>query len=108
MKDPRRRNKNIGTAKQGLKRQSVFCIPESYHTGKRFWENINSYRKVIRTINDKEYIFIVEKTNIDSYHACTIDDLTKVISFINKSDLQDLNLIVLRQPKSKEEILKTF
>ncbi len=105
MRNPIRRNKNIGTSKQGYKRQNTFVIPESRHNYLPYYYKLEDYKKVSRIVNNKEYIFIVESTRSNCCHACTIDDLVKMISFVSKDSLENLNLIILRQPKKKENTL---
>ncbi len=104
MRNPTRRNKNIGTENQGYKKQSKFDIPSSWQDSKVFFEKLSEYKKVKRNINGYDFLFIVEKTKKDYFHACTIDDLEYLLHFIPSIYYQDLRTIVLRQPKKKEQI----
>ncbi|MDJ1497163.1 hypothetical protein QNI19_29765 [Cytophagaceae bacterium DM2B3-1] len=105
MRNPIRRNKNIGTAKQGFKRNNKMVIPFLRHSTKFFDENLTEYTKVRRCINGVNFLFVVEKTRPDYYHACTIEDLEVILRNVLVKDLGDLTTIILRQPKRKEEIL---
>lgn len=105
--DPTKRNKNIGTSKQGYGQNNELTIPYCVHFKKIYWERIKEYCFVKRTINSKEYKFIIEKTKKNYIHSCTIDDIANILTYVSIGDLDDINLIVLRQPKSKEEILSS-
>jgi hypothetical protein len=105
MFNPTRRNRNIGTWKQGFKKQSRFDIPFDYGVGgKTFYEKLTDYKKVERQINGWNFTFIVEKTKKDYFHACTIEDLEMILQHIPSDYYQDLRTIVLRQPKRTERI----
>ena len=105
MYNPIRRNKNIGTKKQGHGQNNELTIPKPAVTLKTFYERLGNYEKEIRIINGHEFLFVTEQTRQTSQHACTINDVEKMISFIPNKDYGDLKLIILRQPKRKEETL---
>jgi len=102
--DATRRNRNIGTAKQGLGQDNRLVIPccglKSYH------EKLTEYNIVLRSVHSRSLPFIVERTRADSCHACTIDDIARVLQHVPSSDFQGIVFIVLRQPKRKEEIIE--
>jgi len=100
-----RRNRNIGTAPQGHGQDNRLVIPDSRHDCLHYLERMTRYSVVKRMIRVKEYTFVVERTRADSCHSCTIDDIARMIGFVPEEDLEGLCLIVLRQPKRKEEIL---
>jgi hypothetical protein len=79
MNNPTRRNRNIGTNKQGYKPQSKFQIPSSWHDSRAFYEKLGKTYKVIKEIGGQEVTFIVERTKKNSCHACTIEDIEKVL-----------------------------
>ena len=62
MHNPVRRNRNIGTAKQGYKRQNRFVIPESRHHSEPYCHQLGPHTQVVRRINQKDYCFLVEQT----------------------------------------------
>lgn len=105
MNNPTRRNRNIGTEKQGHGQDNKLIIPQPADTMKSFYERLDKYEKEKRFINGHEFLFVTEQTRKNSKHACTIDDIEKIISHIPKKNYGELKLIVLRQPKRKEEIL---
>lgn len=105
MRNPTRRNRNIGTSKQGHGQNNELTIPWPASTSKTFYERLTNYRKEERAINGTQFIFAVEETRTTSEHACTIDDIAELVNHIPPEDYQDLNLIILRQPKRKEEAI---
>jgi predicted SprT family Zn-dependent metalloprotease len=105
MYKPERRNKNIGTKKQGHGRNNKLVIPERWREPEKYWEKLNRYVTVKRFIKNKHYFFIIEQTRKNSFYSCTVDDVVQLLHHIPDSDLDGLNIIVFRQPKRKEEIL---
>jgi len=102
--DATRRNRNIGTAKQGLGQDNRLVIPWC-GLKKIYYENLAEYKIVLRTVHSRSLPFIVERTRADCCHACTIDDIARVLEHTPSSDFQGIDFIVLRQPKKKEEII---
>jgi len=102
-----RRNRNIGTAKQGHGQNNKFEIPtHNYPNGVVFhFENLKNYRSVARVVNCYPITLLVEETRNNCVHACTIDDITHVLRNVPVADLEGISLIILRQPKRKEEII---
>jgi len=105
MRNPTRRNKNFGTAKQGHGQDNSLVIPYPAVEMKSFYERLKNYKVIVRVINGHEFKFIIESTRENSFHACTIDDIEIIISHIPKVDYGELKLIILRQPTRKEELL---
>lgn len=105
VKDPTRRNRNIGTSKQGHGQNNKLTIPEPCGILKNFYERLVDYKKVTRVINGHEFMFVIEQTRETSKHSCSISDIETIIENIPKKDYGDLKFIVLRQPKRKEETL---
>jgi hypothetical protein len=107
-RSPARRSRNIGTAKQGHGSDNKLVIPGSIHGPlKFFWESLSSYQAVSRLIGGKQFTILVEKTRKDTCHACTVDDIAFLLGDLPHEDLRHFDLIVLRQPKRKEEILSS-
>lgn len=77
-----RRNKNIGTAKQGHGQNNKLTIAEPYSTSKYFYERLNEYTKTKRIIKGHEFVFIIEKTRDNSIHSCSIKDVQTIIEQI--------------------------
>jgi len=106
LKNPTRRNKNIGTENQGFGQNNKMEVSSSWHDSKIYWERLTEYKVVSKEIHGDFFTFLVETTRKNSLHPCTIDDLCHLIKQISPNDLIGLRLIVLRQPKKKEELLK--
>ncbi|HEU0177246.1 MAG TPA: hypothetical protein VFV58_23520 [Blastocatellia bacterium] len=102
-RDATRRNRNIGTAKQGRGQNNRLVIP--WCGLKLYYENLTEYKVAERTVHSRSLPFIVEKTRADSCHACTVDDIARVLQYAPFSDFFGIDFIVLRQPKRKEEII---
>lgn len=107
MRNPTRRNKNIGTSKQGYGQNNRLKIPDRYSDSFVFYERLGKYTKTYREINGNRFEFVIEETREGVRHACTVDDLAKMIRHIPPADYEDLNLIVLRQPTRKQETLSS-
>lgn len=105
MFDPTRRNRNIGTSKQGTGKNNKMVIPWSVSVLKSFEERLTKYSKEFRTINGNRFEFVIENTLKDYIHSCSIDDCAEILRHIPPSDYGRLNLIIFRQAKRKEEIL---
>lgn len=105
MRNPTRRNRNIGTAKQGVGQDNRLTIPSSWTDYKCFHERLSAYEKEEMIIHGHTFIFITEKNSMSSLHACTVKDIARMISYLPPADYGDLKFIVLRQPKKKEEII---
>ena len=105
MRNPSRRSRNIGTAKQGHEQNNRLTLPTSTHPPYRmFFENLQNVRTERRTLGEHSLLFLIEKPRPGVAHACSIDDIERVLSCV-APDLEGLRFIVLRQPKRKEEIL---
>src|SRR5262245_3511603 len=102
--DSTRPNRNIGTAKQGLGQDNRLVIP--WCGLKIYYQNLTEYKIVLRSVHSRSLPFIVERTRTDSCHACTIDDISRVLQHAPSSDFEGIDFIVLRQPKRKEEIIE--
>jgi hypothetical protein len=105
VKNPTRRNRNIGTAKQGFGQNNKLTIPQPCGVLKSFYERLVNYQKINSIINGHDFLFIIETTRSNSKHSCSVADIETIIEQIPKEDYGELKLIVLRQPKRKEETL---
>lgn len=104
-RDSRRRNRNIGTAWQGHGSNNRLVIPDGVHSTSLFWERLTRYKAVTRAVGGKGVTFIVERTRADSCHSCTVDDIEWVLRHMPASAVALIDLVILRQPKRKEQIL---
>jgi hypothetical protein len=104
--NPVRRNKNIGTSKSGYKENNKFVVPDRWCDYRVFWERLIDPVVIPLEINTHEITLLVEPVKEGYIHACTPADITKVLELIKVEHLEEIELIVFRQPKKKEEILK--
>lgn len=103
--NPVRRNRNIGTAKQGHGTNNRLVIPRA-GSGERDWtEQLKRHRRISGTRFSRGIPFIVEKTRGACIHACSVADISHVLANIPSDDLAGLAAIVLRQPTRKQMLL---
>lgn len=100
-----RRNRNIGTAKSGHGHNNRMTIPDIAHGDHFFWERIDSAKEVGRTVSGRALRFFIQPTRADCVHACTVDDIARLVSNVPAADREGLETIVLRQPRRKEQAL---
>ena len=103
--NPTRRNRNIGTPKQGYGQNNRLVIPNSWHDTVLHYERLGRHRSVRRMVDGQFWTFIVAETLQGWVHACTLDDLVRMLRYIPLADVEGLQRIVLRQPTRKERIL---
>ena len=103
MRNPTRRNRNIGTPKQGYGQNNRFKIPIIHDLA--FYERLGKYRQEFRYIQEQEFRFVIEETSKNYQHACTVNDVQRILQHINLTNLEHVGLIVFRQPKRKEQVL---
>ena len=103
--NPTRRNRNIGTVKGDRGQENPMTVPAVSHGKYHFWERIDDAKKVVRTVSGRQISFFVQPTRGDCVHACTIDDLTQLLSCLPTPDWEGIEAILLRQPRRKEQTL---
>jgi hypothetical protein len=102
--NPARRNRNIGTPKQGHGQDNRMSVPQPAGTARRT-ARLNLHAQLTRTIGGKEVSFLVEHTSGGCVHACTIEDLCYMLSQVPSADWAGLATFVLRQSTRKERLL---
>ncbi len=105
MRNPTRRNRNIGTAKSGIGQDNRLTIPQPHHGDNIYWERIENAAKVTREICGQTIHFFVQPTLPEFIHPCTIDDIAHLFSHVPPADWEGLGALVLRQPRRKEKNL---
>jgi hypothetical protein len=103
--DPRRRNRNLGTARRGRGRDNkltISCRGPDYTV---FWASLTRYRTVTRDPAGKPLTVLVEPARPGSVHCCTVDDVAEMLRHVPAADRDEIGLVILRQPKRKEQIL---
>lgn len=107
--DSTRRNRKIGTAASGWRRQSQFVIPERWENWRPYYENISNPVQIQRRVHTTLLNMIVEPT-LDNYiHACTPSDIARMINLLPSELIfgkDPLAGVVLRQPTRKQNTLR--
>lgn len=99
--NPARRNRNIGTSKQGHTEDNHLTVPRAGEIA----EQLGEHASLVRTVQGKDVTFIVEATNGGCVHACTVEDIVHVLAHVPLSDWAGLQTFVLRQSTRKTRIL---
>ena len=105
--DARRRNRNIGTGKSGLGQNNRLTISQPWMDDRLFYERLVSPVVQELSVNGATITILVEEPHPDFCHACTPEDIERVIKLLPRKHLEPIKLIVLRQPKKKEQILRS-
>lgn len=103
--NPTRRNRNIGTARQGHGQDNHLVIPTDWRDTRSFWERLARFRVVTRPVHGRNLPFVVETTRPDCVYACTVEDLARLFMAAPAEHVFGIKGVILRQPKRKEEIL---
>lgn len=108
MRNNTRRNRNIGTPKQGYGQDNKMKVPIPVYKNdiRNHLERVNNYKKKKYVINEHEFIFIVEETLLDYEYACSINDIVHLLQYIPKEDYGEMKYIVFRQPTRTEAKLE--
>ncbi len=100
--DARKRNRNIGTNKAGHGQDNSLTIPSAWADERAFHEKLKDPVVLTRMISGNLITFLVEATNKGFTHACTPDDIERVLRLLPADHLQPIKMIVQRQPTRKE------
>jgi hypothetical protein len=106
MRDPRRRNRNIGTAKSGRGANNRMTIPQRWSDLSPYWQQLSSFVPVERSIGSHRLVFLVEPTRPGYAHHCTIEDILRVLKLLPAEHVFQIELVVLRQPTEKQALLR--
>lgn len=104
-RDARRRNRNIGTRKSGHGRDNRLVIPAGWPSDRLFHEQLRNPVAVDRKIRRQRVTFLVEPPARGFVHACTVDDIVRVLADLPSDEICELDLVVLRQPTKKQRAL---
>src|SRR5579884_3579695 len=106
MFDPNRRNRNIGTAKQGRGSKNRMSIPEPEHGAHEPWERIGDAREEERAVGNRLLRFFFQPLRSDCVYACTVNDIVRVLEHVPGDDWSGIGAFLFRQPSRKEQLLK--
>ncbi len=101
-----RRNRNIGTEKSGYSQNNKLVIPERWADYRVFWERLNNPIFHPLSIKGHQITLVIEPPKDGYIHASTPHDVVNVLKLVNQEHLEEIELLVFRQPKKKEEVLK--
>jgi len=102
--NPSRRNRNIGTAKQGHGDDNSLVIP--WRSDGEYWlEHLSSFTMEDRTINGKTVRFIVEANALGCIHACSVADVVRIIEAIPGSVVAGVQTCVFQATNRKQATL---
>lgn len=103
--NPTRRNRNIGTAKAGYGQDNRLVISAAWADDRIFYEKLVNPIEIQVTVQSVSLHILVEPPLSGFAHACTVDDVARVLEMTPVAHFEAIELIVLRQPKRKEQIL---
>lgn len=102
MRDSRRRNRNIGTAKAGHGSNNRLRIPDRWSDLAIYWEKLTHYVAVEKPLDGRSIVFLVEQPRKGNFHHCTIQDVLTVLGLLPQNHVEHIELIVFRQPTVKQ------
>ncbi len=105
--DARRRNRNIGTAKQGHGQDNDMRIPERWSSDRVFYENLKSPIILNRKVHERELPILLEPTTSPFIYPCTVADVVHLLNTVPKEYVEMLDLFVFRHPTHTERNLRS-
>ena len=105
--NPTRRNRNIGTKHSGYSQDNKLVIPWAWADNRIFYERLVDPVVVEIQVGSISKHVIIEPTIKGFIHACTVDDIQRLLELIPAEHINDITAFVLRQPKRKEQILSS-
>ncbi len=99
-RDATKRNRNIGTDKQGHGQDNRLVIPQSTRTDKVYGERLTRYRTARIYFRGHGLPVIVEQTRKNTCHACTVEDLQHVLAQVPYAALSDIAFVLSRWSRS--------
>ncbi len=104
--NPIRRNKKIGTKKHGYSQNNKLVIPEQSQDSHIYWERLIDPVACPLEIQGHQITLLVEPTKQGYVYTCTPSDIIRVLELIDREHLEVIELVILRQPTKKQEILQ--
>ena len=102
MRNPVRRNRNIGTAKSGRGKSGRFEIPRRWKDLTPYWEWVPDAVTVPARVHGNQITFIVQPPRKDFLQRCTVQDVLHMLEVLPPEDTCYIKLVVLRQPTKKQ------
>jgi hypothetical protein len=104
--NPGRRNRNIGTARQGHGQDNRMVVPRLSRAQGSLTAVLAPARIEWRGVAGRDLCFVVEETSGGCSHACTVADVVALLRHIPASDWAGLDTFVLRQSTRKSRLLR--
>jgi len=104
--NPARRNRNIGTARQGHGQDNRMAVPNPSGLVSPI-ERIGPHNSGRWRVGSGEVRFLVETPRENWLHPCTIGDVIRMLEQVPGSDWAGIDTIVFRQPTRKQAILNS-
>jgi hypothetical protein len=102
--NPARRNRNIGTARQGHGQDNRLVIPTPRGLISPI-ERVGAHANQRWRVGNGEIRFVVEELRDNWMHPCTIADVIRLLEHVSASDWAGIKTILFRQPTRKQSIL---
>jgi hypothetical protein len=106
-RDPTRRSRNIGTAKQGHGQNNRLTIPAAYVAKRRWEELVGATAQEVHLVHSRSMQFILEELNAGYFHSCDVGILRRVLDLFPTEDLEGIGAILLRRPTRKQTVLES-
>jgi hypothetical protein len=103
--NPTRRNRNIGTAKQGHGQNNHLVVPQSWHTDRLTQQTLGQFQKIEHNLAGRALTILIEENSGGCVHSCTVSDVVQIFKYIPFADWAGLQTIVFRQPSRKQRLL---
>jgi len=102
--NPTRRNRNIGTSKQGHGRDNRMKIPSICNYERIWWEQLGRFGIERRLVLNHELVFITTETSKNYIHSCSVDDICRILSALPPQDWEGLYGFIFRQSTRKQRL----
>ena len=102
---PERRNRKIGTADFGWRKQNRMVVPNSWHDEFTFYERLGRHTVTDVNLLGQTVTFLEEPARPGSTYGCSPRDVLHVLSQLPAEDVGGLKMLVMRQPTRKQELM---
>ena len=96
-----RRNRNIGTVKQGHGQNNELVVPERLN-GPYWLSRIGNCQIDEHNVAGQTVQFVIETNALGCVHSCTVSDVLRILEALPQSNLVGLRTFVFRQPTRKQ------
>ncbi|MFK7740275.1 MAG: hypothetical protein AB8H80_08120 [Planctomycetota bacterium] len=107
MHNPTRRNRNIGSERQGHGKDNKLVIPWPFHEDRIYYEILPDAREYSFELHGDKRVALVQPPTNGNYYGCTLPDLIRILRSLPAADVDGLDLFLFRQPTKKQLLLKS-